>query len=123
MLRVKEGRGPRSRLGVVIAQVRVNLSILTGARRIDYPDALYSAPVHNPANDEFTGAVRCLPVLRKVGVFDIPGSDQAAKEFRMIAQCGMRAYCLECCNHSQSRVGRGRVVGICRCRRGGETYA
>src|SRR5580704_19507098 len=99
MLRVNKDRGPCSRFRVEIANVGVYLPFLTRPRRIDDPEVLYGAPVHDPPNDQLTRAANYLPVLGKVGVLDIPGSDQAAKDLRLIAQRGMRAQSLECRNH------------------------
>src|SRR5882762_5513778 len=115
MFWVNEGRGPRSGLGVVIAQLRVDLPILPRPRRIDNPEVLYGTPVHNPSNDEFTRAVSYLPVLRKVRVLDMPGPDEAPKDVRLVAQRRVRTHSLQCCNHVEAWVGRKSFPGFSSC--------
>src|ERR1700722_5882898 len=115
MLWINEGHRPRSGLGVVIAQLRVNLPILASPRRIDNPDVLHDTAVEYPPDGEFTGAVSYVAVRRKVGVFDIPGSDKAAKCLGLIAQRGMRAHSLEFGNHIEARICRWGSTGFSRC--------
>src|ERR1700722_16702099 len=116
MLWIDKGREPGSRLRIVIAQVRVDFSILTCPRRIHNPEVLYGASVHYPPNDEFTRAVILyLAVSRKVGVFDIPRSDKAAKDLRPLAQRGMGAAGLQRRNHVKAWGGRETLPGFCDC--------
>ena len=78
VLRIDESRGPRLRLGVVIAQVRVDFTLLALPRRIDDPVVLYRTAVQDPPHDEFTRTMGFLSILREIRVFDIPGADQGA---------------------------------------------
>ena len=86
MFRVNKNCRPRLRLGVEITHVRVNLTLLARPRGIHDPDILDYAPVQNPADDELPRAVRTFPVFGKVGVFDLPGADQAIPELGLIAE-------------------------------------
>src|SRR5271170_648880 len=99
MLYVNEGRGPCSSLRIIAAQVCVYLAFLTRTRRIDDPKVLNCSPIHNPTHYEFTRAVSYFAVLRKVGVFDIPGSDKMVKDFCLVAERRVRTSSLERRNH------------------------
>src|ERR1700733_3176615 len=105
MLRVNKGRGPRSRFGVVVAQIRVNFALLTLPRRIYNPEVLYGPSVHDPSNEQFPRAAIYRSVLLKVGVLDIPGSNKATKDRRLIAQRGMRPHRRDRCSHVKAWIG------------------